>query len=264
MAQILRDKALATKFQILVEIAASQPNIRQKDIASKLSVSPQAISEYIEKLVKDALVISDGRSKYRVTKEGIDWVLKMIREVRAYFLDVEKSIVGTVICTAVADCDLSRAQPVGLVMKSGLLVATEVVSRGARGITTSSARKGEGVGISDIEGIVELEMGEITIGKIPSIQRGGSSDIDLARLKRAIVDRKLVGAIGIESLLALRQIGIEPHYFYGVKEAIVEAAHCGLSSVVVCTDEEMSGLLQTLERESLGYELLDLRRSNKS
>ena len=40
MAQILQDKAVATKFQILVEIAAAQTNIQQKDIARKLNVTP--------------------------------------------------------------------------------------------------------------------------------------------------------------------------------------------------------------------------------
>ena len=33
MAQILKSKKAATKFQILVEIAANQPNIQQKKVA---------------------------------------------------------------------------------------------------------------------------------------------------------------------------------------------------------------------------------------
>ena len=48
MVEILRNKNLATRFQILVEIARSGPNIQQRDIAGKLGVTPQAISEYIK------------------------------------------------------------------------------------------------------------------------------------------------------------------------------------------------------------------------
>ena len=53
MVEILRNKNLATRFQILVEIARSGPNIQQRDIAGKLGVTPQAISEYIKQMVKE-------------------------------------------------------------------------------------------------------------------------------------------------------------------------------------------------------------------
>jgi len=39
MAELLKDKSQATKFQIIVEIAAGQPSIQQKEIASRLNVS---------------------------------------------------------------------------------------------------------------------------------------------------------------------------------------------------------------------------------
>ena len=45
MVEILQNKNSATRFQILVEIAASGPNIQQKSIAAKLDVTPQ---EHVE------------------------------------------------------------------------------------------------------------------------------------------------------------------------------------------------------------------------
>jgi len=82
MAEVLRNKNLATRFQILVEIANSGPNIQQQDIAKKLYVTPQAISDYTRQLVDEGLLISDGRSKYRLTSEGVNWVIKTLRELR--------------------------------------------------------------------------------------------------------------------------------------------------------------------------------------
>ncbi len=58
MVEILRNKNLTTKFQILVEIASKQPNIQQKDIAKKLKITPQAVSDYIKQLLKDGFLIS--------------------------------------------------------------------------------------------------------------------------------------------------------------------------------------------------------------
>ena len=79
MTRILQDKATATRLQILMEIIAGQPDIQQKDIARRLNITPQWVSEYIIKFVEEGLVTSEGRSKYRVTTEGVDWVMRRRR-----------------------------------------------------------------------------------------------------------------------------------------------------------------------------------------
>ena len=48
MSSVLQSKRESSRFQILVEIAAHQPNLRQKEVAESLGVTPQAISEYIK------------------------------------------------------------------------------------------------------------------------------------------------------------------------------------------------------------------------
>jgi putative transcriptional regulator len=262
--QIFQDKGLLTKFRILVELAQGQPSIQQKDVASRLGVTPQAISQYIEKLIDDGWVVSDGRSKYRVTREGVNWILKILMELGSYSAVAERAVTGLTICTAIADCDLSREQRVGLVMKDGVLLATRAAKKGAKGLATSDTSKGEDVGISHIEGIVELQAGKITILKVPGIQKGGSKRVDLAKLKKKVGEESILGAVGIEALTALKQIGVAPQYFYGVKEATVEAARSGLSSVVVCVEEDIPGLVQRLTKANLSYELLDLEAKDKS
>jgi putative transcriptional regulator len=258
MTRILQDKATATKLQILIEIAAGQPDVQQKDIAQKLGITPQWVSEYMLGFVEEGLVVSEGRSKYRVTADGVDWIVKLLREMRNYFTMAEKVIRNISVCAAVASRDLSKGQPVGLIMKDGMLIAGAYEGQGANGIAVTDAGAGEDVGISNIEGIVELEQGKITILKVPGIQRGGSRNVDSVRLGKEISGEKIIGAIGVEALIALRQTGVEPKYTYGAKGAIVEAALSGLSSVVVCVDDEIPGLLQTLGENHLGYKLLEL------
>jgi putative transcriptional regulator len=260
MTRILQDKATATKLQILIEIAAGQPDIQQKDIAKRLGITPQWVSEYILGFLKEGLVISEGRSKYRVTAEGVDWIVKLLRETRDYFNMAEKVVRNISVCAAVAECDLSKGQQAGLAMRDGVLIASAYDGQGAKGIAVTEAKVGEDVGISNIEGIVELEQGKITILKVPGIQRGGSRNVDLVRLGKEISGENIVGAIGVEALIALRQIGVEAKYTYGTKEAIMEAARSGLSSVVVCVDDEIPGLLQTLGENHLGYKLLELEK----
>jgi putative transcriptional regulator len=260
MVEILQNKNAATRFQILVEIATSGPAIQQKSIAVKLGVTPQAISDYIHQLVKEGLVVSTGRSHYRVSPKGVNWMLKILRELRGYASMVEQAVTNITVCAAIADSDIKQGQAVGLMMKDGLLFATPPTNTGARGIAVSSVKRGEDVDVANIEGLVALARGRVTIPRVPAIQKGGSRQVDLKLLKaRAAKDQQL-GAIGIEALVSLRRVGLEPRYLYGVTEAAIEAAQCGLPFTVVCTDDAIPGLIKRLQQEEeLTYELVDLR-----
>ncbi|MDD5288430.1 MAG: winged helix-turn-helix transcriptional regulator [Dehalococcoidales bacterium] len=257
MTQVLRNKNLATKFQILLEIAANQPSIQQKDIALKIGVTSQAVSDYISKLEKDDWITSDGRSRYRITKEGVNWMLKSLRELQQYSNSAERVLTNITTWSAIAALDLKKGQRVGLVMKAGLLYASAYHGKGASGITTGNADKGEDAGITDIEGIVELDIGQITVLEVPDIQRGGSKSSNLNKMKKTLAEGSLIGAIGIEAIVALRKIDIEPDYLYGVTHAAIEAVRSGLSFVIVCSSSESPALLQRLNAEHIKYTLID-------
>jgi len=265
MTEILRSKNLATKFQILLEIAANQPNIQQKDIAKKLNITSQAVSEYVKDLIAAGWLSSQGRSRYRVTREGVDWILRMARQLQSYSSLVSKVVSDISTSAAIADNDLSAGQPVSLHMRDGLFFASAIIGdKGARGITLSEAKKGEDVGICNIEGVIELKTGEVTIAKVPNVQDGGSRNTGIAKLKEEVDKAKLVGAIGTEALVALQQVGVKLDYLYGVKEAAVEAAYCGLPFLVVCVEDSVAALVQRLEEENLAYKIVDLRKDKGS
>jgi len=106
-----------------------------------------------------------------------------------------------------------------------------------------------------------LKEGKITVCKVPRVQLGGSRNVNLAALTEIIAGRNVVGALGIESLVALRKVGREPDVFFGAKESAVESAFHGVSSVIVCVDEQVPNLMGRLEAEGLKYELVDLTAS---
>lgn len=260
MPEILRNKNMTTRFQILVEIAANQPYIQQKDIARRIGVTSQAVSDYISKLEKDGWISSDGRSRYRVTKEGVNWVLKALRELQQYSTTAERALTNINTWAAIAEKDLKQGETVGLVMKEGLLYATVSSEKGARGITTCAARKGEDVGITGIEGIVSLEQGKITILEVPDIQNGGARSVDLNKLQKQLTGANLVGAIGVEAIVALRRVNIEPNSLYGVTPAAIEAARSGLTFSVVCVSSESPLLQQKLTEENISYRTINIRK----
>ncbi|MFC2051597.1 hypothetical protein ACFLT4_02580 [Chloroflexota bacterium] len=181
MVEILQNKNSATRFQILVEIASCGPVIQQKSIAARLGFTPQAISDYIHQLLDEELVISTGRSTYKVSTTGVNWMLKVLRELRGYVSLVQQAVTNITACAAIAEDDISQGQPVGLKMKNGLLFAANQIDKGARGIAVSSVRQGEDVDVSNIEGLVELTRGKLTILQVPGIQKGGSKQVDSSR-----------------------------------------------------------------------------------
>lgn len=257
MIEVLKNKNVTTKFQILVEIANSGPSIQQRDIAKKLDITPQAVSEYIAQLIKDNLIVSEGRSIYRVTNEGVNWIIKTLRELNGYIDYIQQAVTNISICTAIAESDLEESQKVGLMMKDGLLFATSNSSHEATGIVVSVARAGEDVGITGIEGIVPLQIGKVTILNVPEVQRGGSSKMDIAKLKGYVRKSSFTVSLGLESFAALRKAGAE-FYHYGAAEAAVEAAKSGLNPLVVCVENETSDLIKRLENEGILYELPDV------
>lgn len=261
MVEILQNKNAASRFQILVEIASQGPNIQQRKIAQRLGITPQAVSDYIHQMSDEGLISVSGRSYYKITPPGVNWMLKVLRELRHYASQVEKAVTNITVCAAIAETDLKKGQRVGLKMRDGLLYATAHIDSGASGIALSDVKKGEDVDISEIQGLVEFQKGRIKILQIPNIQKGGSRNINFELLKKH-ASNNIIGAIGIESVAALRKLDIEPQYRYGVAEAAVEAARCGLHFVAVCTEEAVPALMQRIQEEALEYELIDLKLEN--
>ena len=261
MIDLLHSKKKSTKFQILVEIAARQPNVRQKEIADKVGITPQAVSEYIRELTDEGLIFSNGRVRYKVTKNGIEWVLERTAELKRYSKYVMEEIISHVsVWTAIADEDNKAGQKVSIVMREGLLYATTYQDGSASGVLTSDVKAGEDVGVTDLHGMIKLDDVKITVCKVPRVERGGSRNVNLDMLRELTGDASYLCVLGVESLIALRSIGREPNIMFGTKESVVEAAFHGLSSVVVSVDEEVPQLLNRLESEGLSYDLHDLRK----
>lgn len=259
MTGVLQSKRESSRFQILVEIAAHQPNLRQKEVAERLGVTPQAISEYIKELVADGLVTTDGRMRYSITKEGVEWLLESAAELKRYARVVMEEIISHVsVWTALAEVDLAEGERVSLEMRGGLLYASKKDGIEASGVVIAAAVEGEDVGVSDLRGLISLDEGKVILCKVPRVQNGGSRKVDLAALTQQLSRAKMVGCLGIEALAALHKVGREPDIIFGAKEFAIEAAYHGVASVIVSVDEQIPELLTRLESEGLKYELIDL------
>ncbi len=256
MTRLLRNKRDATRFQVLIEIASAQPVVHLKPIADKLGVSVQAVSSHIHSM-RDIGWLSPGtEGNPRVTREGVIWLMENIREMKAYLSRIETLARNTSVSAAIAGVDLSAGQTVGLRMDHGRLIADVFRGHTARGIAVTDAQTGTDVGISSIEGIVDLIKGTVAILVIPTVQHGGSQGITSTLVENEI-RADFVGAIGIEAAVYLKKSGIRSFSVYGVHQAVINAAECGLSALVACVSSEVNLLVQSLGNHHISYKVLN-------
>ena len=255
---VLRSKRDATRYQILVEIAARQPAVSQQEVAEAIGVTPQAVSDYLGELVESDHVRKHGPGRYEVTKEGVDWLITQTDDLRTFVQHVSEDVVGQVeVDAAIATAEIREGQPVSLSMHEGVLNATPGDTGSATAVAVTSAERGEDVGVTDFEGILELEPGTVTIFPVPRVQGGGGRSVDPGRLEAHVQGVDAVAVAGTEALAATRRAGLEPDVRFGTASAIEEAAVRGLDVLLVATETELSSHTTTLREANVGYEVVE-------
>ncbi|MGL6298456.1 MAG: MarR family transcriptional regulator, partial [Methanobacteriaceae archaeon] len=87
--KIFKKRGEMTHFQILGEVSKNEHHLRQKDIAERLDITVQAVSENIKTLVDEGYISSqDGRAPYKITQKGLTKVKKDAVLLKKYADDV--------------------------------------------------------------------------------------------------------------------------------------------------------------------------------
>jgi len=172
--EVLDSKRDATRYQVLVEIAARQPAVSQTEIAEAIGVTSQAVSDYVRDLVEHEYVEKEGRGRYTVTKEGVDWLISRTDSLEAYLNRVSSDVLGSVdVDAAIAMDDIAEGSDVGLLMRNGVLHANPAGGT-ATAVTVTAAAAGEAVGVADFEGVVDYETGYVTVLPVPAVTDAAS------------------------------------------------------------------------------------------
>ncbi len=259
---VLERKGEITRFQILVETAASQPQIKQSEIAASLGITPQAVSEYIKNLIEDGLITSSGRGQYKVTPLGVEAIIAGARELQEYSRYVLNNVVGQVsVWPALAEGDIEKGSAVRVSMRDGFLRAS-AGGEGAEGMAACDASMGEDVGVTDLKGLIPMSRGIVRVIKVPSIGDGGSRAVDAKKLGTHL--KGLIGVAGAEALAALRKAGASPDVSFGAVEALLDAAVKGVNSTLVISADMAPQAIQKFEAAGVSYGIVDCDKKSIS
>lgn len=246
------------RLQVLVEVASRQPNVRQRDVARALGITPQAVNEYFHELTGQGLVEPGRQGGWRITPEGTDYVMQQARELWRYSVKVLENVVGKVeVWPAVAGADLRAGQRVCMVVEGGMAVARPAGpgEADASGEAAGDADEGQDVGIVALQGIIPMDAGEVSVVQVPSIRLGGSRSCDLAVLAASLSG--LVVSDGVEALVCCRRAGREPEARFAPLEVVVAAARLGLRCTLVTTEERAHQALHELHEAGIANRLID-------
>lgn len=254
---VFDSKRVATRYQVMVEVAERQPAVSQREIAEAIGVTTQAVSDYLQGLVGDGFVEKHGRGRYEATQEGVDWLITRTDELHEYVRHVSEDVVGDVeIETAIATAGVAAGDLVSLTMRDGVLRATPGADSGTTAVAVTAAERGDDVGVTDVEGVLDYELGEVTVFPVPGVDDGGSSTVATDALADGL-DDVLVVASGVEAFVAVESAGMTPDVRYGTEAAVREAATRGVDVGLVVVEDGLQAHTERLQDLNIAYTVVE-------
>lgn len=258
--KVFKKKGELTRFQILAEIAKNQPHLRQKDIAEKLGITVQAVSENIKSLTDEGFVeIREDTVRYHITKRGIEKLKKEAVDLRKYAEQVVETMnTYKSIWPAIAESELKTGEEVWLKMENGTLYATKNKTS-AKAEVLQGGLKGEDVALTKLKGTIELKTGNVIIIRLPTINQGGSRVCNLDKILEIYnkgFDR--VGVMGTISKAVTDKLHISPDFEFATPYATVAASKRGLNVLVFAVGKMTNTITKKLDEEGIYYTLKDV------
>jgi putative transcriptional regulator len=260
---VLRDLRETTRILFLHEVTANH-HTRLRTIAERLGMTVQGASDYAHQLqADDLLVVAEG--EYRATKKGIDFLQGHLRELRAFFEQASRSTAFVETTLALAGTPVRRGDRVGLFMEGGYLVAYPGRPSASFGVVVEDAARGEDVAVRNLEGIVALRPGRITVARVPA-SRSAAKRLS-PEASRKVLRRgrgALVATMDVAGLVAARRLRLRPQIEFAPLAGTVAAAERGVDILLLVPEERVAEAVQAIEvanarrEDKIPYESLAL------
>ena len=265
MMKAFKKRGALTHFQILSEISKQDPHLKQKDLAKKLGITIQAVSENIKTLIELGYITSkDGRSPYKITQTGIDKVKKDAISLRKYTDSVLETMNHyKTIWPAIAKEELKKDDIVGLYMDDGVLYAHKK-EENATGVVLDDAKADMDVALTNLTGLIDMNIGEVTVINVPTIKEGGSKSCDLDLIRNVYekgtnsgekIDK--IAIAGTVSRAVVKKLNLPIDIEYAAPQATANAARKGLNVLAICVGDMSKAFTRELENEKIKFNIID-------
>jgi putative transcriptional regulator len=242
---------------LLLYEVTSHRHARLKGLAEKLGMTVAGVSEYVKGMEADGL-IRHVAGEYRATKKGVEFLQERFRALRTFVESSAREIAIIDQTIALAAESLDEGDRVGLFMEDGTLVARRKPSPSV-GVAVAKATRGDPVWVRDLEGIVELRPGKVSIGRI--IAKSNPEGV-----RRAIRRGKpnVLAILDVQAKSLAAKAAVKSMIEFAVVPATIEAAQRGLPVLLLCSEDRVAEVVAGIEaanarsEDKIPYETLTI------
>ena len=255
--QPLRDLKRNTEILILIEVLKS-PSIRMKELADRMRITVQAVSQYISAMKREGMLKKQGGS-LRPTRKGMQIAQEHFTALKDQVDATLRRISVIDRCVAIAGKKLKKSQSVGLIMEDGMLMAYPDRESASTGSALEDADEGDDILVGQLEGIVDLDLGRLLIIETPSEGDGGSKVASVQRVGDKVEEFSpglLVAGDATGAALLMKTSG-EFFTIHAPVESSMSALSKGVDVVFCGTRDSVDQIIDAvsaLKKES-GYEI---------
>ncbi|MHA2295314.1 MAG: winged helix-turn-helix transcriptional regulator [Candidatus Hodarchaeales archaeon] len=244
-----RDIKVMTEVLILLELI-SNPRLKLKEIADKLDISKQAVSEYLKNSIDEKHHLEKDEGIYKLTYKGVNFLQSELLEAQDFFQEAMNKLSVFKNVTALAKTKIKKNEKLGLFMEEGVLTAYFGRESESTGISLHSANVNEEVRVGSLKGVVDHEIATIIMIKIPD--RSKYCDFDILT---DILDRhsdKKIATLDLVSTAIINKTKIHRDIIYAPIDASMEAVLKGVPVVVLGTDKSLKEVEEALNKYNSG------------
>jgi putative transcriptional regulator len=248
----LRDRTAITRLLILAELER-RPGTTLSDVAAALGITVQAVSAHAKALSAQGWLRAD-EGAYRASPKGLQALHEGVRHLHDAVDALAQPLAVIQVTSAVAGASVQAGELVGLYMEDGDLAARPAKDAPSRGRARAAAKAGEEVVVGDLEGMVRLEPGRLTLVSLPGPAEGGVARVDRDALRRILSKKpgKRMGAHGTGALVVARALSRDGSwrldFEFAADRAAFNAAERGLDVLLLVTRERLAEVMESFER----------------
>lgn len=259
----LRDRTAITRLLIVAELQR-RPGSTLSEAADALGITVQAVSVHARALAAaGSLRLHEG--SYQVSPKGLQSLHEGVRNLHEALNDLAAPLDVIQVTSAVAAATIAPGQSVGLFMEDGDLAARPSTTAASRGKARNAAKPGDEVIVADLQGMVRLDPGRLTLVSLPGPAEGGIAKVDRPGLAKLLHGRShaKVGAHGTGARILARDLTKEGpgrqgsaiprlDFEFAADRAAFNAAERGLDVLLFVTRDRLPEVMEAMERLNAG------------
>lgn len=218
---------------------------RPSEIAKNIDITLQGVQYHLKSLKSNELVTADNT----ISQKGFEYLYSGLNNIRSFVSENIYKLDRVITWEALCNVSIKTGEVVYLKMDRGYLTAFKEKVSESRGVSVSDGEKGGIIGVTRVEGIIDVRVKSVSILITPDVESINDFDTLVGKVSEQIHDisADIVSVIGESALYIARKLGLKEVVEYAPLEAGFEAARRGLSSLVIVSSRRFRFLLEDLK-----------------